>query len=292
MITEKAWDNILAEIKNDHTIGSVYIIGGVDTGKTTLASFLYSSLRKHFSIGYIDCDPGQSTIGPPATIGLGIYGKAEIVSGLNKPDAFYLRFIGNITPTRHLLQTVSGIKRCAEKAEKLGVEKLIIDSSGFVRGSAAREFQFTVIDLIRPDYIIELASDFPLESLLVNFSRRFRIVSIAASQAVRSRSKEERRHNREERFRHYFTNTELSSLDTGRIGFHGMIPDGSVKDSWDQLLVALCNRNQFVISLGILQSFNPGKKKLTVLSPPFPAEKIVSIHFGSIRLLPSGIQLP
>jgi polynucleotide 5'-hydroxyl-kinase GRC3/NOL9 len=290
MIIEECWQKPLEEMRKDSSIRTVYIVGGIDTGKTTLSCYLFSSLIKQFSLGYIDCDPGQTIIGPPCTIGLGIYKKNYEKPDLHKQDALYFRFIGATSPTHHLLQTLVGIKRCVEKAQSLPVEKIIIDSSGFIKGKIAREFQFQVIDCIRPDCIIEITCDYSLKQLLLNFEKNTRIINLEASLATRSRSPEERKQYREKRFRHYFMNSKLSVLDLSHIGFHGMIPNAEQKDQWQNLLIALCNKNQFVITLGIIQMFDMKKKELHLLSPPFSKEKVVSVHFGSIQLDPSGVQ--
>jgi polynucleotide 5'-hydroxyl-kinase GRC3/NOL9 len=291
MIIEKCWQKPLEEVRENRHIKTVYIIGGIDTGKTTVASYLFSSLIKHYPLGYIDCDPGQSTIGMPCTIGLGIYKKTGEKADLRSPDVHYFRFTGATSPTHPLLQTLVGIQRCVEKADSLPVEKVIIDSSGFIKGKTAREFQFQVIDCIHPDCIIEIICDYSLEPLLLNFQKNITILTIEASLAARSRSPEERRQYREERFRHYFMHSASSVLDISHIGFHGTIPDADEKYQWDHLLVALCNKNQFVMTLGIIQRFDMKKKELHLISPPFSKEKVVSVHFGSIRIDPSGVQI-
>ncbi|MFW5683540.1 MAG: Clp1/GlmU family protein [Spirochaetota bacterium] len=49
----------------------IYITGESDSGKTTCAGFLRGHLEDSgTSADYLDCDPGQSSVGPPATIGL------------------------------------------------------------------------------------------------------------------------------------------------------------------------------------------------------------------------------
>lgn len=50
----------------------IMILGGVDTGKTTLATFLANELLSSgFRVAIIDSDIGQKGILPPATISLG-----------------------------------------------------------------------------------------------------------------------------------------------------------------------------------------------------------------------------
>ena len=49
--------------------GICLILGGSDTGKTTLAAALTKLLAKHQPVGIVDADIGQSHIGPPTTAG-------------------------------------------------------------------------------------------------------------------------------------------------------------------------------------------------------------------------------
>ncbi|MFA5295957.1 MAG: Clp1/GlmU family protein [Methanoregulaceae archaeon] len=44
-----------------------------DQGKTTFCRFLVQELSADTLTGFLDSDTGQSTIGPPATVGLALY---------------------------------------------------------------------------------------------------------------------------------------------------------------------------------------------------------------------------
>jgi polynucleotide 5'-hydroxyl-kinase GRC3/NOL9 len=48
----------------------IYVIGGIDSGKTILCRFLAERLSVKHKTAYINCDPGQSVIGPPASLGM------------------------------------------------------------------------------------------------------------------------------------------------------------------------------------------------------------------------------
>lgn len=288
MIIEEYWKEPQSTIKTNKKIKIIYIIGETDTGKTTFASFLLNSLHKEYSTGFLDCDPGQTTIGPPGTMGLGIYYKGEKNLVLKKPDAIYLRFIGSTTPSGHLLQTVSGVKRLTEKAMELELDKLIVDSSGFVKGSIAREFQYHLIDLLHPDYIIEIYHTYSLKTLLLNFARSAEIIRMKASDSVKQKNPADRRRYREEQFRSYFKSARAFTIECEGLGFHGRIPGVQSGDAYSDILIALCNRNHFVITLGTLKELDLHKRVISFFSPPFPKEKVASIHFGSIQCDQSG----
>lgn len=88
-------DNVLSKSPKPAT---VYVLGGNDRGKTTLCTALFQSLAAGFNVAYIDCDPDQSVIGPPATAGL----KVHYNSGKNKT---FLRFLGTTNPAAHMHRT-------------------------------------------------------------------------------------------------------------------------------------------------------------------------------------------
>ena len=66
------WERVADRIKQDTKIGIV--IGKIDSGKTTLCKFLiHKWTASGIRVGYVDSDLGQSTLGPPATVGLRIF---------------------------------------------------------------------------------------------------------------------------------------------------------------------------------------------------------------------------
>ena len=289
-VIEEYWDDILKEILENSRRRIIYITGDVDTGKTTFAFYLLSSLTSCFTVGYLDCDPGQSTIGPPCTVSLGVFKKGIKKINMQKPDSVYMKFIGSTSPAGHLLQTVSGIKRLAEKADELKIDKILIDSSGFIKGNVANEFQFQVIDLVRPNYIIEIYNNFSLKPLLRNFKKSSEIIRMKTSDSVVLRNPVKRRQNREQIFKYYFNNIKPHQLNIENYSFHGNI-NNPYETDLDNILIALCNRNHYVIVLGIIDYIDKNRKTIHFYAPPFSEEKVVSIKFGSIKIDIAGNQL-
>ena len=65
----KEWFALLDVLTEEK--GMTIVLGETDTGKTTLANFLIFNLCQRGSrVALVDADIGQSTLGPPATIGL------------------------------------------------------------------------------------------------------------------------------------------------------------------------------------------------------------------------------
>ena len=164
----KEWMNLIRELENYKDRFCVFILGESDSGKTSFCRFLISSLvAKGYSLAWIDADIGQSTIGPPASVGMKI-----ISSGEEKDNPLFFRFVGSISPTGHLLQSLVAVRSLVDKAISQKVRGIILDTTGFVSGRVGIEFKFQKIELVNPTHLIALEKRKELEVLLKNFSRR------------------------------------------------------------------------------------------------------------------------
>lgn len=288
VVVEQSWQALLDSIKQVSGGGIIYVIGANDSGKSTLCHYLAENLSQSHSSAYIDCDPGQSLIGPPTTIGLKIP-----FHSLEPPPRSYLYFVGSTTPRGHMLQTLVGIKKLAELAQSLGTHWIILDSSGFVLDPVAREFQFRVIDLIQPQFLIVLKQ--PDNDLRWTASYRhhptIRLFQLAPSSAVVPRSPTARKDYRDQKFKRYFEMATLQDIALKGISFHGRVPDLRDPARHRFLLVAYCDANNLVLALGIIQSIDLRNKKMQVYAPRFDPSQIRFLQFGSICLDLQGKQI-
>ncbi len=206
--------DILAEDR-----GVTLILGASDTGKTTFARFLAETLRgKGCHVALVDGDMGQSTLGPPTTLGMTISVPLPV-----SDQEIHLRFVGATSPSGHLLPTLVGLKRLVDKATSLGAEIVLVDTTGLVQGGVARELKFRKIELLRPSHIVALQRANEIEHLLHPHNRRsgLKIQRLLSSTEVKSKSREQRRTFREERFRDYFQGATLLELAWKDVGLHG-----------------------------------------------------------------------
>jgi polynucleotide 5'-hydroxyl-kinase GRC3/NOL9 len=285
---EKNWNHILNKIEQKTSLKIIYVIGSNDSGKSTFCKFLADNLVKTFRTVYIDCDPGQSFIGPPTTVGL-----EQLFQSGEEKQTQHLYFVGSTTPIGHLLQSLAGIKKLTEKAISLGAQRIILDSCGFVFEQVAREFQFRVIDLIQPDYLIVLHRPDEDFRWVSNFRRhpKINLERLPVSPSVIPRTPAARKKYREEKFKNYFENALSQELILRGIGFYGRIPDLRNPEKYRNKLVALCDAENFVMALGLIQEINLTNKTFQVFAPPFDHSKVDFIHFGSIYLNAEGEQI-
>jgi polynucleotide 5'-hydroxyl-kinase GRC3/NOL9 len=279
--TSAEWESFITSFRG----GTLFLLGKSDTGKSTFCRYLIERCSPVSRIAYLDGDTGQSTLGPPATAGLAIYDGDP-----DTPVAMHLRFIGDISPRGHLMQGLTALKRLQETSRQFQPWITIIDSPGYVAGDAAREYQFSQIELMRPDHLVAIQEQDELEEILALFrdhpvirTHRFRV-----SPAVKKRSREWRTRYRTERFSRAFAGARRQEVATAGIGFHGHLP-GSFRDQdWAGLLVGLCDADHFLLAPGIAEHVDPVRGMIRVFAPDFDQERLASVQVGAIRLDPEG----
>ncbi len=79
--------------------GIVFLLGGIDTGKTTFGVELAArATAAGIPSAIVDADIGQSTVGPPTTVGLKLCRGMSAVTPDTVRAADALSFVGSITP--------------------------------------------------------------------------------------------------------------------------------------------------------------------------------------------------
>lgn len=272
----EGWEDLATAFRESDAPESVYVVGATDSGKTTLCRYLVDTVATQTRAAYVDCDTGQSRIGPPTTEGMVVY---------PGPSTPFLRFVGSTSPGGHFVQTITGAKRLVEKARELSARITIIDSPGLISGGVGIEFQYQMIDILHPAHIVALQRGRELERLLANFTRHpgTAIHRIAISPAAVARPAIARRRYREERFRAYFSGAESHEVLLRGLGLQGRVPDLTNPRGICGRLVSLNDPEGFVIVLGTVDDLYPGRW-LEIFAPPFDPAAVASIRFGSLYL--------
>jgi len=273
--------------------GIAIIIGATDTGKTTLANFLTLNLcRRGLKVALVDSDIGQSTLGPPATIGFAIFKSDpdwEVV--LSPPEIF---FVGSTTPEGHFPLFLEGIKRMADKALSYATDLILVDTTGFVSGEAGKELKSRKIDLISPRFILALQKSDEIGHILSLYqgNPQYKIYRLPLSRQVRSRSMEERRANRENKFREYFKNAVIQELAVGAVRIEGEVfdPNGeAIPVEWslwiNTLLIGLKDDNDNALALGLIRNYSEERKRLRILTPLQDIQKVKTIQLSSLKII-------
>lgn len=157
------WDELAEKILKEQR-RKILILGEVDTGKSFFTTYISNKLIKNkVTVGVLDCDVGQSDVGPPGTLGLAICEKEFLFLSSQPADEIF--FIGSLSPGLHLTSFITGIDKLTTYAITK-TDFLIIDTTGWVQGDGGRQVKQSKIDIIQPDLIILLQRDKELEHLV------------------------------------------------------------------------------------------------------------------------------
>lgn len=151
---------------------SALLLGATDTGKTTFVwNAVQSLLRAGRTVAVVDCDLGQSEIGPPGTLGVGFAEPAALNSlrSLRNLTPVAAYFIGAMSPVRHALDVCVGACQMARVAKKRRPDVILIDSCGWTQGPAACRFKRRLTELLVPHTVFAFARRVELDPLLAPF---------------------------------------------------------------------------------------------------------------------------
>ncbi len=179
----------------------IIVIGGVDNGKSSYTILLSNIALEHgLKPALIDADVGQADIGPPGFISMAYPSEQTIWMRMLKPVS--MRFIGDIKPQIHIQAIISKTKELAEKALKDDRKPVIIDTDGWVGDTYAFLYKSQMIENIKPDVIIVIGDE--LKNLFKKYERiGIKVVELPAPTLRRTRSREERRALRSDKYREF-----------------------------------------------------------------------------------------
>ena len=329
--------NALVEQLSKKRARIVLVLGQTDTGKTFFCSYLANRLLANgLKAGILDCDTGQSDIGPPGTIGLAVLERQIVFPGEVEPTALY--FTGSNSPAFHFMPSLVGLKRLVDRGLTLA-DILIIDTPGWVQGEKARALHRSEIEMLTPDVIILLQRNDELEHLVKNYSPE-KIVRIPVSKGSSPRNHEERKGLREEMYKKYlkqagYIELDLDEIQTDRAyfktgkeiklegiqylwaerlsGLEGLLlvterplsEEESIMVKREvgvynlknilagnekNILVGILDSMGEVLGIGIIDRIDYKARKIKIFTPVKEKEKIRTIQFGSLRLIPEGTE--
>jgi polynucleotide 5'-kinase involved in rRNA processing len=263
--------------------GTTMLVGGLDTGKSTLARRIArAGLDEGLTAAILDADIGQSSVGPPSTVGLKLVRDPADLEpdALARADA--LAFVGTTSPQGHLLPLVSGSRLLLDNARAQGADMVVVDTTGLVSGVFGQILKFHKIGLLRPDLVVGLERGEELEPLL-GVVRRFYASEVAAlpvPSGVEATSVERRAALREESMRRYFTEP-LQRWRVKPTVFMPALPDLFDLSVLNRILVGLSDGKGLCMGIGFLEYISE-EGALRLISPVSEAPK--ALILGSVRL--------
>jgi polynucleotide 5'-hydroxyl-kinase GRC3/NOL9 len=218
--------------------GVVVLLGASDSGKTTLCRVL----AEHWTtagrtIGLVDGDIGQSSIGPPGTLGLAIISPDCPLTP--HPSPLAMHFVGSTSPPGHFLPHILGTQTLVQSAINQGAEIVLVDTTGLISGAVAASLKWHKLQAIRPQHLLALQRQGELEPILhlMEGQADMQIHRLPVSARVARRSHATRRAYREERFREYFASASQHDLQWKDLRFSRLWLNTGRRVSRDELAV-------------------------------------------------------
>jgi len=263
--------------------GVLLVVGAPNTGKSTFAHWLYGRLAgQGRPAAFLDGDVGQSLLGPPTTLTLGLPAESSEVS--ESFGTLFHWFVGDVSPRGRLLPLVVGAGRLARRALDAGAETVVVDTTGLVdRAQGGVALKQALVDQLQPTTLFALQRARELEPLLDPLRRlsRLQVIDLPLSGAVRRRDVATRQAHRAQAFRRYFAPAGVVRLSLrARAVFDG---NTFVRHR----LLALQDVTGFAMALGLIVSWHQASQELSIRTPFKDTDAVASLRLGAIGVDPS-----
>lgn len=260
-------------------VSTLMLLGAMDTGKTTLAhQVTREAIARGRTVGLVDADVDNSSIGPPTCVGLKIVGQEPDLDRYSTADM--LHFVGTTSPSRLVLQHVIATAAMVERARQSGVDLVIIDTTATVSGVAGETLKYHKMELCRPDRVVALQRGGELEPIVGMLERFFatQVDRVAVDPAISISSPDERAGRRSERLRAAF----VGPLERWRVRptvFAPTLPTGLDLERLSELLVGVHDGSGNCQGLGRLEYDDGAIRVLTNVG-----EGMQGLRLGSVRI--------
>jgi polynucleotide 5'-kinase involved in rRNA processing len=269
----------------------IMLIGGADTGKTTLVECIADITSRQTTTAIVDLDMGQSHIGPPTTIAWG-----RIKNGFRNWEDIHVEdfyFTGALTPSGNLVPVLVGAGLITDRALE-ACKKVIIDTTGLISGESGRILKQHKIDLLSPDIIIGLERSWELQDILEPFINHSSItihrISVPSSK-VNTKGIQRRSQFRLERFRYYFKDASVIKIPYTEKGIRFIStktdlpgrtgrPYKPVMSELKNRLVSFRDDKNRDMALGIIDEINPLERIMRIRTPANRPDEVSVIVIG------------
>jgi polynucleotide 5'-kinase involved in rRNA processing len=276
-----AYESLIAHVVEKG--GVAVALGGMDSGKTTFCKMVAAvAVRVGRTVAYLDTDVGQTTVGPPTTIGLKyVKDDADLTSeALARPDAIY--FVGDTSPQGHLLPLVVGSGKLAEDARRSGAEIILVDTTGLIGGTLGQILKFHKLEALRPDWVVGFQRGEELEPILgaVRRTMPVEVECLPIPDSVRITNVDERIANRREKLKAAFE-APVHRWKVKPSVFIPQIPPDIDLSVMDGLIVGMEDGKGNCMGLGILEYREGALRMISTV-----AEGAKALRLGSMKVTP------
>ena len=273
--------------------GVAVVVGGADTGKTTLCTFLSNYLiAEDRQVAVVDADIGQTDLGPPTTMAAGEV-KARVTS-LSQIIPSERLFIGLTSPGRAKGKVIRCTKRLVGHHTTPG-RITIVNTDGWVSGNEAVLYKLQMLDELQPDITLGIGGS-DISPVLQAGNRTTLLVG--SPDTIKERSRLDRRELRSLGYQKYLAGASLRSfrMNGTRLRHCATMGDlglDRVSRSWVEnlkdTLVGFLDADDLLQEIGILKDIVPSVRMVKIWSriPNLPAK----VEVGDVKLNNNGREL-
>ncbi len=258
--------------------GVVMLVGGADTGKTSLAKrVMQEAVAAGRTVAFVDSDVGQTTVGPPACAALKWVREQSDLDNLAAADE--MRFVGSVTPEGVVLQHVVATSALVDAA-RAEADLVLVDTTGAISGVVGQTLKYHKMELCQPDVVVAMQRGAEMEPL-VGMLRRFfmgRVELTGVDPRIVPISPEDRRAHRTKSFAEAF-HPELQRWRVRPTVFAPTLPAGLDMKRLDRMLVGLQDEAGRCRGLGALEFEDETLRVITN-----GGEEMRGLRLGSLRI--------
>jgi len=258
-----------------HSRGFIVILGDVDTGKSTLCTYLANTCTaQRVRTTIIDGDVGQADIGPPTTTSSSTISKRIFSLQELRPERSY--FIGDTSPSSAPDKLIRSIAHLKDELS-MRSEITILNTDGWVREDEAVHHKLQLLNSLSPDHILGLNLDHELDPILGQ--QQYPTLRVKAPSFAKTRTREERKKAREEGYRRFLANSKHLDLRLNTIKLRMFNLPKQQRIDQDSArkgtLAGLLDEEGVLLSIGRIERVGNGIVRITTAAEGTP--KIVEL---------------
>ncbi|MEM1557601.1 MAG: Clp1/GlmU family protein [Thermoproteota archaeon] len=267
----------------------IAIVGGTDSGKTSLATFLINYyLNFRGEIGVVDGDPGQNDLGVPGTVSAGVANKG--LSDLWQVRPEVIEFIGLTAPEAGAGELNESIAKIIKRLLQKGVGKIVLNTDGWISPKGLK-YKAELMNMIKPCFIISLLGEENYMLFEREVDQSLKLIRVEASTYVKKRSRVQRRLLRILNYRKHFARSRLVKKSINEIVFmnhpflngESTVPPEGIGKGLEILEAKLYMGRTYVRTRGELEepvSLEAGGKSIIVLGEDWEKGLLVGLAKG------------
>lgn len=194
----------------------VVVMGPVDSGKSSFTTLLINvALAKGMKPALVDADVGQADVAPPGFVSLAFPERQILWNRELKP--YKMIFVGDIKPQKRVDSIIYATKSLAAAARGAGRRPIIVDTDGWVGEVPAIVYKLRLCAELMPSVVVLVGNTDPALERVSKLGAA--VLKLPSPEVKKSRSRDERREYRSDRYREYFAGAPVVKLRLDKVLF-------------------------------------------------------------------------